>query len=628
MSQYAAFEHVNDSVMLRTMEGIINFWNRSAENLYGWRKEEAVGRVSHELLKTQFPRPLKEIESELIRNGRWQGKLVHTTRDGDRVVVESRWVLDPATGSESVVEINVRSADHTRDVTETSTLGNARPEEVKRRELVKAEELLINVANVIVLVGAFACLMIVAYLLYYYTLTGQRHFTSSAGMVLYYGLPAALGVLLFISLRLSPVLRSKLALVLVSTCIGLYGLELILAGSAPAIVGFERTLWFPPVSTRDLTEIISVAKQYGVDFDVRSKLDVIGDLQKKGISAVPAIVPHGLLKPDTAGTLKSRINVNGTDLLPLAGVADKVTVLCNENGRYVTYESDEYGFHNPKGIWNSRAFDIAVLGDSYTHGYCVPSEKNFVALIRQRYPGTLNLGVAGAGPLSALALIKEYLQAAKPRLVLWVFFEGNDLIDLKRERNSPLLMHYLGGDFSQGLMGIQSNIDAALLKYIEEAGREVEHSPQPEEEAFFGAGTLATLKLSNLRGRLGMIYAARNAEITDQRVTTEDELELLAKILARAKATVSQWGGAIYFVYLPERDRYVDRKVAKIDDGNRERVLKIAEISGFPVIDINDVFGSQKDPLDLFPFRRLGHYNEQGHTTVAKAILESLSVKN
>ena len=105
------FELVNDSVMTRTMEGIINFWNHSAEKLYGWRKEEAIGRVSHDLLQTQFPKPLEEIESELVRNGRWEGKLVHTTRDGGRVVVESRWTLDLKGQSGAVVEINARSTD-------------------------------------------------------------------------------------------------------------------------------------------------------------------------------------------------------------------------------------------------------------------------------------------------------------------------------------------------------------------------------------------------------------------------------------------------------------------------------------------------------------------------------------
>src|SRR5262249_16294763 len=105
------FELVNDSIMTRSMEGVINFWNRSAEKLYGWRGEEAVGKVSHDLLKTQFPKPLEEIESELVRNGRWEGKLVQATRDGARVVVESRWTLQPDGPIEGLVEINTRLID-------------------------------------------------------------------------------------------------------------------------------------------------------------------------------------------------------------------------------------------------------------------------------------------------------------------------------------------------------------------------------------------------------------------------------------------------------------------------------------------------------------------------------------
>jgi PAS domain S-box-containing protein len=100
----------NECVITRTIDGRINFWNRRSEELYGWRKEEAIGRVSHNLLQTQFPKPLEEIHSELVRNGRWEGKLVHTTRDGGRVMVESRWTLDREEQSGAVVEINKRSA--------------------------------------------------------------------------------------------------------------------------------------------------------------------------------------------------------------------------------------------------------------------------------------------------------------------------------------------------------------------------------------------------------------------------------------------------------------------------------------------------------------------------------------
>jgi colanic acid/amylovoran biosynthesis glycosyltransferase len=106
LQQHEIFDLVNDSVMIRTMEGRINFWNRRAEELYGWKKEEAVGKVSHSLLQTQFPKPLVEIDSELARNGLWEGKLVHTTRDGNRMMVESRWALSPEEQSRAVVEIN------------------------------------------------------------------------------------------------------------------------------------------------------------------------------------------------------------------------------------------------------------------------------------------------------------------------------------------------------------------------------------------------------------------------------------------------------------------------------------------------------------------------------------------
>src|SRR5262245_3536644 len=97
---------MNESVMTRTVEGRISFWNRSSEKLYGWRQEEAVGKVSHSLLQTQFPQPLEEIEAELIRNGRWEGTLVHTTRDGGRVVVKSQWTLGLNGRAGAVVEVN------------------------------------------------------------------------------------------------------------------------------------------------------------------------------------------------------------------------------------------------------------------------------------------------------------------------------------------------------------------------------------------------------------------------------------------------------------------------------------------------------------------------------------------
>jgi PAS domain S-box-containing protein len=83
----------HDTIFVMDMHGVIQYWNRGAEERYGWTAEKAVGKVVHDLLKTVFPRPLEEIKAELIQTGRWEGYLLHTKKDGTQVAVASRWSL-------------------------------------------------------------------------------------------------------------------------------------------------------------------------------------------------------------------------------------------------------------------------------------------------------------------------------------------------------------------------------------------------------------------------------------------------------------------------------------------------------------------------------------------------------
>jgi PAS domain S-box-containing protein len=80
-------------VLVRDIKGHIVLWNLGAEKLYGYSRQEALGRMSNELLQTQFPENLEKINEELDRDGTWEGELVHRKRDGSHVVVASVWVL-------------------------------------------------------------------------------------------------------------------------------------------------------------------------------------------------------------------------------------------------------------------------------------------------------------------------------------------------------------------------------------------------------------------------------------------------------------------------------------------------------------------------------------------------------
>jgi two-component system sensor kinase FixL len=83
----------HDTIFARDMNDTITYWNLGAEQLYGWRANEAIGKNSHQLMKTVFPEPLESINAELARAGRWEGELLHTKRDGTTVKVASRWSL-------------------------------------------------------------------------------------------------------------------------------------------------------------------------------------------------------------------------------------------------------------------------------------------------------------------------------------------------------------------------------------------------------------------------------------------------------------------------------------------------------------------------------------------------------
>lgn len=95
----------HDAIFVRDHRGRITFWNQGATKIYGWTEEEALGCVSSDLLATSYPRPLMEIESQVFSQGRWDGEVIHTRKDGGQITVASRWAL-AADEPIQILEIN------------------------------------------------------------------------------------------------------------------------------------------------------------------------------------------------------------------------------------------------------------------------------------------------------------------------------------------------------------------------------------------------------------------------------------------------------------------------------------------------------------------------------------------
>lgn len=91
--QAELLELAHDAVIVRDLNDRITYWNSGAEELYGWRRQEALGESAPDLLHSVYPSSTESPKEEVVRVGRWEGELTQTRRDGGRIVVSSRWAL-------------------------------------------------------------------------------------------------------------------------------------------------------------------------------------------------------------------------------------------------------------------------------------------------------------------------------------------------------------------------------------------------------------------------------------------------------------------------------------------------------------------------------------------------------
>ncbi|MBV9506542.1 MAG: PAS domain S-box protein [Acidobacteriia bacterium] len=154
--QALLIDHSNDAIITMDAGRCIRSWNRGAEELYGWAASEAMGQVIHEFLETTSSVTVADIDRVLLETGRWDGELVYTRRDGKRITVDSRQVLQRGENGEvvGVLEIN-------RDITASKQM------ELQLRQAQKLEsvgQLAGGVAhdfnNILTVVGGYASMLL------------------------------------------------------------------------------------------------------------------------------------------------------------------------------------------------------------------------------------------------------------------------------------------------------------------------------------------------------------------------------------------------------------------------------------------------------------------------------------
>lgn len=343
---------------------------------------------------------------------------------------------------------------------------------------------------------------------------------------------------------------------------------------------------------------INQAKKLGIPFDKRSKRNVVNDLRTQGIDAYPVLPPFYLLKDN--------LELN---FLPIGTISQKVMVLANETGTFETFTSDEHGFRNPQEYWGKGQTDILIVGDSFAMGANVRSGADIRSQLASYGRKVISLGMNGNGPLLKLAGLCEYGKHLKPNIVLWLYYEHNDLSDLAKNKECPLLKRYLNDNFSQDLLNRQNEIDQKYIEFYEHFCKQKDTSSKKYKSVLF-----RFLALNYLRNRLKLLENVKQSQLT-----------LYETILRKSKNLSASWGGKLIYVYVPDYFRYFYKK----DDryASRDQVLATVKKLDIPIIDFHETIKKQKDPLDLFPFRVHGHFTEAGYQLLAATIMNELQKK-
>lgn len=448
-----------------------------------------------------------------------------------------------------------------------------------------------RITNIFISLGIIFCVSVIVYGL---LIHDKLRWFGASGIIFFYGVPVGGMVMLGLLFRLRPAYKINLVISSLAMIGSLYLGEGLL------------TLMTSPPSRR-------------VNFDKRSYVQVLLDLRAAGQPATVTIAPGFF-------TSAAKLGAPSQPILPLGGVANSLVVLCNEVGEWIVYQSDEHGFHNPSGLYQQSSLDIVGIGDSFAIGMCVKPERNLFSLLRQSYPRTLNLGMGLNGPLAELADLREYAAPLRPKRVLWLYYEGNDLADLQREQSDESFMQYLQPGYTQNLLARQAEIQPLLAAYAEagiermkaaEAARQAEANPATVSDFLWYLRKHPLFKfltLNQLLGRLGL-FPMPTSDLEQNAPAAN--LELFRQILQTAHREVNSWGGKFYFVYLCQKTRF-----ARFGQPNpyRSQVLDIVRDEGLPVLDTYELFRRQQNPLALFQ----GHYTEQGYALLAEAILDMI----
>ena len=401
-------------------------------------------------------------------------------------------------------------------------------------------------------------------------------------------------------------------------------LKIIFIYSLLIIYSLEILLFFSiPKEQKSMVKIkqerVRIAKSKNLTYDLRSPDQFYLEEKKKEKSLEPKF-----LYAKTFNSFKTfKEAKKNNSIIPFRGPINKKSISCAEDLTYRLYENDKYGFKNSNEIYNKK-INSFLLGDSYAEGLCVLRDEDIAGNLNKKNINTVNFGVTGTGPLISLAILKEFGKHLKPKNIIYLYFEGNDLEDLKFEKNEKNLLKYLDTDHSVNYIDKYEEIKSFLEKAKIESEQKLVGIKEFQNDKIkddIKENIKAHLKdiaeLNNLKNILRYSILKQQEENYD--------FELFYSVIKKMDFHAKDLKAKYYFVYVPSWSRYFT-KYTNVDAliNLKDKIIKDLKKENIEIIDLTEFFDKTEDIKQYYPLGYVGHFNAKGYAKISDIIANKL----
>ncbi len=328
------------------------------------------------------------------------------------------------------------------------------------------------------------------------------------------------------------------------------------------------------------------------------------------------------------------------DVAALAPQPNSRLYYCNEGYGIVKYVSDRFGFRNKNTVWNYPV-DLALIGDSFTQGACIPDESGTISGNLSKNFNVVNLGTASNGPIHYASLAKVFIKEVKPKYVAMIFYPNDNLIS-PRDNEESLFYHtyweknynsyFSEKGFKQGvsdnLTNFYDEINSILKKNVEQAL--ADRASPIEEPQFYGEGVEVVARIRKehpfWEGFSKSTFKLRSLKAALAKISSFDipQLNFSSKLaLDTLEYECNSVGCTPLIIYIPNSHSWrPDGRALKY----KELLKNYADAKQLIFVDTTTPL-SELQEKDVYAVKG-PHLSPNGYKVVSKAIVASIDLQN